>query len=109
MERKWIMSNPMKDRAKDVIDTAADQANTAVTEKLETVAHAMADSAGQVGERARHDADHAQRLAGEAYDATAQAVRDVGQELTSLVRRYPIPALLVGFGMGFVMSRALRA
>ena len=101
--------NTMKNRAKDGIDTADDKTKPEVAEKSETVAHAVADYAGEVGERARHAADRAQQWAGEAYDATAHAARDVGQELTSLVRRYPIPAVLVGFGMGVVMGRALRA
>jgi hypothetical protein len=109
MERRRIMNSTMKDRAKDVIDTADDKAKPAVAEKSETVAHAVADNAADVGERARHAADRTQRWAGEVYDATAHAARDVGKELASLIRRYPIPALLVGFGMGVVMGRTLRA
>jgi ElaB/YqjD/DUF883 family membrane-anchored ribosome-binding protein len=106
------MNNTMMDRTKDVIDTATDKAKSAtdfVAEKSEKVAHTAAEHAGEIGERARLAADRAQRWAGEVYDSTAHAARDMSHELTSLIRRYPIPALLVGFGMGVVMGRVVRA
>jgi len=35
-------------------------------------------------------------------------IQNVGQELTNLIRRNPIPALLVGCGIGFLLSRVIR-
>jgi len=32
----------------------------------------------------------------------------IGEDLTSLIRRNPIPALLVGCGIGFLLGRAVR-
>jgi len=29
-------------------------------------------------------------------------------ELTTLIRRHPVPALLVGFGIGFMLARVIR-
>jgi hypothetical protein len=34
---------------------------------------------------------------------------DFGKEITTMVRRYPIPALLVGFGVGLLLGRAAKA
>jgi hypothetical protein len=33
----------------------------------------------------------------------------MGRDLTDLIRRNPVPALLVGFGLGLLLSRALSS
>lgn len=33
----------------------------------------------------------------------------IGEDLTSLIRRNPVPALLVGIGIGFLIARATRS
>jgi hypothetical protein len=35
-------------------------------------------------------------------------VGDFGQELTTMIRRHPLPAVLVGFGVGLLLGRAAR-
>ena len=56
---------------------------------------------GQTGERI-------QQWAGDAYDMAADNLGDFGKEVTSLVRRHPIPAILLGFGVGLLLGRAAR-
>jgi hypothetical protein len=34
-------------------------------------------------------------------------VTDLAGKLTDVIRRYPIPALLIGVGLGFVLARSL--
>jgi hypothetical protein len=41
--------------------------------------------------------------------AAAEKVGEVGQDVTELIRRYPVPALLVGVGVGFLLAHLLRA
>jgi phage-related protein len=35
-----------------------------------------------------------------------EGLRGIGEDLTNLIRRNPIPALLVGIGVGFLLARA---
>jgi len=58
---------------------------------------------------------------GRATDTAADGIKDVGRyledknlsgmmdDVTELVRRNPIPALLVGVGIGFLLARTLRS
>jgi predicted PurR-regulated permease PerM len=57
----------------------------------------------------RHASDKAQHWAGDAYEATAEAVESFGTELTNLVRKHPLPALLIGFGLGLLIGRTARS
>jgi hypothetical protein len=34
-------------------------------------------------------------------------VKDLAGKLTDLIRRHPIPSLLIGLGIGFVLARSL--
>jgi hypothetical protein len=38
-----------------------------------------------------------------------EGLRGIGEDLTNLIRRNPIPALLIGLGLGFLIGRALRS
>jgi len=53
-----------------------------------------ADVAGQVKDKAQEYATTA-----------AHKAEDVGRGLTDLIRQYPMPALLVGFGLGFLVAQ----
>jgi hypothetical protein len=38
-----------------------------------------------------------------------EGLRGMGEDLTELVRRNPIPALLIGIGVGFLLARVTRS
>src|SRR5262249_24217623 len=99
----------MKNQAKDAIDTAADKAKT-LTDRAADVAGRAQDKAnewaGDAYAAARQAGERVQRWAGDAYDAAADRVGDFGNEVASLVRRHPIPAILIGFGIGLLLGRA---
>ena len=65
----------------------------------------VSEWAGSAGDAAKQASDKVQRWAGDAYHATSDAVGDFGQELTSLIRKHPLPAILVGFGVGLLLGR----
>ena len=86
----------------------------AVKEKVQDMAEGASQLAGKVkdtteewassvGGAAVQAKDKAQEVAG----AAAEKVGEVGEELTDLIRRYPLPALLVGVGVGFLLSHLL--
>ena len=88
----------VKDKAQDMIHNAG--------EKVQRWAQ---DAYGVSSEQVGQAADRVQQWAGDAYGVTAEHVKDFGQELTGFVRRNPIPALLIGFGVGMLIGRATRA
>lgn len=77
-------------------------------EKAKDAAGAVADYAGQAQEKVQEWASTAKEYASDAYDRTGEALQYAGDETTNLIRRYPIPALLIGFGIGFLLGRGAR-
>jgi hypothetical protein len=82
------------------MDTVRDNAQSALGAAGE-YAHQAHDAASQAADKVQHWAE-------DAYDVAGRYAGDFGQEVTSLVRRYPVQALLVGFGVGLLLGRAVR-
>ena len=57
---------------------------------------------------AKHAGEKVQKWAGDAYHVTSDAVGDFGKEVTALVRKHPIPSILIGFGIGLLLGRTAR-
>jgi ElaB/YqjD/DUF883 family membrane-anchored ribosome-binding protein len=106
------------DKAKNLTERASDAAQGA-REQGEHLLHRAGEVAGQARDKAQEWAgdardavslagEKAQRWAGDAYDATADTVGDFGREVTVLIRKHPIPALLIGFGVGLLLGRTAR-
>ncbi|HEV8058249.1 MAG TPA: hypothetical protein VGP68_00120 [Gemmataceae bacterium] len=108
------------DKARDVtnrVSEFAGQAKDKAKEVTEQVGEMVSDIAGQAKDKAQEWAteagdamcqakDKAQEWATEAAQKTGATVKDLGNELTELIRRYPAPALLIGFGLGFMIAKA---
>jgi uncharacterized protein YjbJ (UPF0337 family) len=83
------------------------------------VTSAAHDVASRVTETAGTAATKAQEMAGAAATAVTDTVAGAGTyvqekgvqgisgDLTDLIRRHPVPALLIGLGIGWVLSRTL--
>ena len=82
------------------MDTVKDNAQAAMS--------AVGDYAGQARDFAGTAADKVQHWAEDAYDVAGKYAGDFGQEMTTLIRRYPVQALLVGFGIGLLLGRVAR-
>ena len=102
----------------DTVHQATDLAG-AVGEKAHGVAAAIAECAGHAKESVRQVASHTTESVAHAKDKVVNWAADAahhpgaylkagGNELTSLIRRYPIPALVCVFGIGFLVGGALR-
>jgi hypothetical protein len=110
------------DQAREATQAAGDRAKEAtsgvigaVKEKVHDVAAGASELVGKatdkaqewassVGDAAVHANDKAQQVA----SATVEKAGDLGKDVTALIRRYPIPALLVGVGTGFLLSQVLH-
>jgi len=119
----------------DKAGAAAADAGTRVKELASSVASRVGDAASAVGKRAEDAAsavgsgmtslggtirEHTpgQGMFGNASGAVAdslerggrylqnQGLSGVGGDITNLIRRNPIPAVLIGIGVGFLLSRA---
>jgi len=86
-----------------------------VTEKMRDVAAGAADMAGKASDKVHEWAssvgdatvdakDKAQQVA----SATVTKVGELGKDVTALVRRHPIMALVVGFGAGFLVGQVMN-
>ena len=80
-------------QGKDAVANLADKGKQAASQLM--------DQAGDVGQKV-------QRWAGDAYGVTAERVKEYSDEATSMIRRYPIPAVLVALGVGLVIGKLLR-
>ena len=110
-----MSSTTFPDKAKQNTGSTMDS----VKEEVKAVAHSVADIASGAKDKVREFADDAaqqtkqaaekvQKWAGDAYEASGQAAGDFGREVTSFVRKYPVPALLVGFTLGMLLGRVSR-
>jgi ElaB/YqjD/DUF883 family membrane-anchored ribosome-binding protein len=116
--------------AENVIDKAKDVAST-VGEKAKNVASAVGDRAdsavSSVGSGMQSAADTVRDkgpqsgMLGKATEGVACGLESGGRyleehglsgmadDLTNLIRRNPVPALLIGVGIGFLLARLLRS
>jgi hypothetical protein len=110
------VADKARDVASNVADTAKDWASTAgnkAESALEGVGSGMTSLAGTVREKLPHEG-----MMGTASDYVADALESGGRylqqegfsgmadDLTNLIRRNPIPALLVGIGLGYLLARS---
>jgi ElaB/YqjD/DUF883 family membrane-anchored ribosome-binding protein len=87
--------------------------------KAKEVVGSVAEAAGEVKDKAKEwtasavqgasrAAESVKETATQAYDKSSEAFKEAGKELTDFVRRYPIPSLCIGLGIGFLLGRAAR-
>jgi hypothetical protein len=98
-------------RAQEYASRAADRTDDA----LASAGEGMRSLAGTLRERAPHEG-----MLGSAASSVAAGLErggeylqehglaDIGDDLTNLVRQYPVASLLTVFGIGFLMGSALR-
>jgi hypothetical protein len=108
-DRARDVAGGLADRARDMASDVGDRLSNAAP----TVGGSMKNLAGSIRERAP-----AGGMLGDASSAVAAGLESggryleeegfsgLGDELTSLVRRNPIPALLAGVAIGFLLARA---
>jgi ElaB/YqjD/DUF883 family membrane-anchored ribosome-binding protein len=102
----------LKDKASEVGSTIghkAEDATSAVGSGMHTVADKVRDNAPQSGMLG-----NAGRSVASALDSAGHYVEDKNlsgmmEDVTALVKRNPIPALMIGLGIGFLLGRVLSS
>jgi uncharacterized protein YjbJ (UPF0337 family) len=108
-----------QERAQQEVDQHLQEYSEKTAGVAATVTSAAQDVASSVAETAGTAAGKAQETAGAAATAVIDTVAGAGTyvqekgvqalsgDLAGLIRRYPIPALIIGLGIGFVLARSL--
>jgi ElaB/YqjD/DUF883 family membrane-anchored ribosome-binding protein len=101
--------------AKKLEESKAGGMVEAVKEGVQDVAAAASELAGKATETAKEWASsvgdaavHAKDKAQEVVSTAAEKAGDVGKELTTFIRRYPLQSLLAGFAAGFLTAQLVR-
>jgi hypothetical protein len=113
------LAGTVKDKAKDMASTLGEKARDAastVGEKAESAVSSVGSGMQSVADAIRDKGPH-QGVMGSATSAVASALDSGGryledqglsgmaEDLTNLIRRNPLPALLLGVGLGFLLAR----
>lgn len=113
-------TSSMAERAKDMASSAAqsagDMASSAGQRATSSVASGMQSAAHTLRQNLPHEG-----MMGRASSAVADSLESGGrylqeegfggmmEDLSGVIRRNPIPAVLVGIGVGFLLGRTLRS
>jgi hypothetical protein len=105
---KEAVSN-LGQQAREMATRAGDRAE----ETMHSVGQGMSSLAGTLRQNAPAPLAGAAGTVAEQLDAGGRYLREhhfgeIGHDLTNVVRKYPIPAILCVFGIGFVLGGALR-
>lgn len=104
------------EKAKEVAkDTGATGVLEAAKEKAQGIAEGATEFASKAKDTAQEWASSSADVASRAGETVKEAAgtayekaEDLGANVTSLIRRYPIESLLVGLGLGFLLAQACR-
>jgi F0F1-type ATP synthase assembly protein I len=111
-EKARDVASSVAGQAKDVASGIGERASEATT----NVGSGMQSLAGTIRDKAPHEG-----MVGAAASSVANALESggkylqeqglggMGRDLTNLIRRNPIPAMLVGVGIGYLLARATRS
>lgn len=79
----------------------------AMSSTLEENASRLAATAGEVGTKMQGMATSAATSVAGTVSRTGAYLQDLPGDVAGLIRRYPIPSVLVGVGVGFLLARSL--
>ena len=129
-ERAKDMASSAVDKAKDTASAIAEKAQDATRragDVAKNVGHKMEDTVAVVGGQMKslagtiRDKAPQEGVVGSAASRVATTLESGGaylqehnlhgmaEDMTSLIRRYPLQSLLVGIGIGFLIARATRS
>jgi len=117
------LASTVADKARDATKVVADKAGDAadfVGEKADAVADRAGDGLKNLAGKVRDNTpDHG--IVGKAADKVADGIEQtgkylkdegftgMGKDMLELIKNNPIPALLIGVGLGYLLARATRS
>jgi len=93
-------------KAGTYLDSKAQEATHAVGGGLKAASEAVRQYAPHEGQFGQASSSVAQSLADTGDYIEREGLSGIGKDLTSMIKNNPIPALFIGIGLGFLLSRA---
>jgi len=87
------------------LNTRANEAKTAVGKKMGSLAETIRRNAPQEGSVGSATQSVANRLSAAGSYLEEHTFEDFSKDMTSIIQRYPLQSLLVGVGIGYLISR----
>lgn len=91
-------------RPADVIETAV----AATGEFAHQAKKKATEAASEAAEGIAYAKHRVQEWAEEGAECVGHAAQTIAQDAAELIRKYPVPALLLAVGIGFCLARTLR-
>jgi len=105
-------ASTVAEKAKDVASTVGDKADSAVS----SVGSGMQSLAGTIRDKAPSGGVFGGAASGvaSALDSSGryleeQGLSGIADDMTNMIRRHPIPAILIGIGVGYLLARMTRS
>jgi hypothetical protein len=92
-------------QAGEFVRDKAEQATTSAGKGMESLAGTIRDRGPQAGIMGRATSTVADTLDRTGHYLEDQGLSGMAEDLTTLVRNHPLPAVLVGIGLGFMLAR----
>jgi hypothetical protein len=115
-DRAQDIAGDIADRAKDMAHAAGDMAHAAghkaddITHRagraIESLGDTIRDKGPREGTAGSVSGNMAKNLEGVGQYLQEEGISGMANDLANLVRKNPIPALLMGIGIGFMVARA---
>jgi len=102
------VSERIKDAASSIGEKAEDAAS-AVGSGLKSLGNTIRDHTPQDGMVGKASSAVADTLESTGRYLQEEGLKGIADDVTNLIRRNPIPAMLVGVGVGFLIARATTA
>jgi hypothetical protein len=102
MRKEKIMDRTMNN---DVQHVTSSEATHRIGEQMETLAGKVREKAPTEGTLGAAASSVADKLEGASAYLQEKGFDDMVEDLTALVRRYPIHSLLIGMGLGYLLGR----
>jgi len=87
----------------------AEQGTTAVAEQMESLGKRVREAVPQTGVLGGASSTVADYLEGSGHYLKEHGLSGIGEDLTGVVRRNPIPAILACVAIGYLIARATRS
>lgn len=111
-EKAQDTASAVAKRAEDAVSYVgkkADHATDAVGGSLKSLGHSIREHTPDSGTLGNASSAVAERLEHAGRYLEEEGFQGIGEDLVKLIRRNPIPALLVGIGIGCLLGRAMRS
>jgi len=102
------MAGNVTDKAKQAVGAVTDRADSAVSSAgsgIQSLAGQIRDRGPQSGMLGSATSTVASTLENTGKYLEEQGVTGMAEDLTGLIKQHPIPAVLIGVGLGFMLAR----